>query len=194
MQATLPCPLMCPCFAGLRPRAPNTAVLTLRYGCGDNYAHCSPMAALYGIPASSQLKLRPSTPMGVQETKWIWFASNHSLPFLCPCFAGLRPRAPNTAVLTLRYGCGDNYAHCSPMAALYRIPASSQLKLRPSTPMGVQKQNGFSLQATHPCPLLSPCFAGLRPRAPNTAVLTLRHGCGDNFLYFWTHWGLLGQL
>ena len=51
--------------------------------CGDKYAHCSPVAALYGIPASSQLKLRPSTPMGVQETKWIWFASNPSLPFFC---------------------------------------------------------------------------------------------------------------
>ena len=82
LQATHPCPFLCPCFAGLRPRAPNTAVLTLRYGCGDYYAHCSPMAALYRIPASSQLKLRPSTPMGVQETKWSWFASNPSLPFI----------------------------------------------------------------------------------------------------------------
>ena len=83
---------LCPCFSGLRPRAPNTAVLTLRYGCGDSYVHCSPMAAPYGIPASSQLKLRPSTPMGVQEIMQIWFASNLSLPLFVSL---LRRSAPS---------------------------------------------------------------------------------------------------
>ena len=130
---------LCPCFAGLRPRAPNTAVLTLRHGCGDIDIYCSPKAALYGIPASSQLKLRPSTPMDVQETKWIWFASNLSLPFIVSLLRRSAPSRYEYRRAHLKARLRGYLCSLLADAALYGIPASSQLKLRPSTPMGVQE-------------------------------------------------------
>ena len=112
--------------------------------------------------------------MAVQLLTRIRFASNLSLPLFVSLLRGLRPLSTNTAVLTLRHGCGDIRVDCSPMAAHYGIAASSQLKLRPSTPIGCTTIDEDSVCKQPILALyLCPCFAGLRPRAPNTAVLTL---------------------